>query len=740
MNKLRIGLILFVIAFILIGCKTQDPQKFTITFDTDGGSIVNPMEVLPGAKVLIVDEPTKEGNTFDWWYIDASRSIPFDEDEPITESITLYAKWILDTYSIVFQSNGGLAVPSATVAHGAKLVEPTPPTRNHYTFGGWYRDSQLTNLYDFNTLVSQGFTLYAKWNEITLPLVEEEDWDAYYIVTSFGEDSSRSVRINYQTKNVLTSLEITLYSDVDYTNKTIYYPEMTAFESLSSAMEIPFERRNVCRVQIDGLEPNTTYQYRINKGDDTYTDDYVFTTSTGSGNTSFLFITDAHYYDGYDGAEISEEVIRQAKLIQPNISFVLSTGDMIDTGGNSIDWHKWFTFSEHFLQMPHFAVAGNHEHYEIGTMGNRIFNAYFNFPDNGNEDYRGASYYFFHNDTLIIQMDTDSPYNQGKQVEWLDDVLTNNPAKFVILGMHAPINFVTAQSYDRALMAVLEKHAVDLVVSGHHHNDSFYTRYLDKAPFNSQVGVAYLNGAGSGRKAIGIDVDPLDFAKGYIIDVLDDRITIRYINARGNVLSTRTVMNKKVAPHIEATNEELIDSITANIDDIAEVIRFEWSSKFFKNVKSMTIKEEYRLEREMYFIFPTPGYTMHEFDRFVAGYEYRFTFTIVFADDSEEIVTFDFDLKEGFNLVADEVTNNSIKLTYDPPTGNDASIISYYEVYVNGNLNHTYQAKDVNDNFKLVTVAIITDLSPNTAYDIVIKAYGRTGYLYSDTIKVTTSN
>ena len=69
-------------------------------------------------------------------------------------------------YTITFNSNDGTAVESQNVNAGEKLTEPTPaPTREGFTFDGWYEDSTFSNKFDFNTPITDSMTLYAKWTE-----------------------------------------------------------------------------------------------------------------------------------------------------------------------------------------------------------------------------------------------------------------------------------------------------------------------------------------------------------------------------------------------------------------------------------------------------------------------------------------------------------------------------------------------------------------------------------------------
>ena len=69
------------------------------------------------------------------------------------------------TFQVTFEVQGGSAVEAQTVVEGGKAIRPADPTRNGYTFGGWYTDAGCTAAYDFETAVTADLTLYAKWTE-----------------------------------------------------------------------------------------------------------------------------------------------------------------------------------------------------------------------------------------------------------------------------------------------------------------------------------------------------------------------------------------------------------------------------------------------------------------------------------------------------------------------------------------------------------------------------------------------
>ena len=76
--------------------KNLSGETATITFDTDGGSTINPIEVVIGQKIGNVNTPSKAGYVFDDWYLNGE---PFDFSKPIVEDITLVAGW--ETYEVI---------------------------------------------------------------------------------------------------------------------------------------------------------------------------------------------------------------------------------------------------------------------------------------------------------------------------------------------------------------------------------------------------------------------------------------------------------------------------------------------------------------------------------------------------------------------------------------------------------------------------------------------------------------
>ena len=109
-------------------------------------------------------DPTLKGYTFAFWYLgeDEQNATAYDFDTPVTENITLTAKWNINKYTVAFNTDGGTPVPPAQeVEYGLTATEPAAPEKTGYTFDGWYLGDEK---YDFSAAVEQNITLTAKWH------------------------------------------------------------------------------------------------------------------------------------------------------------------------------------------------------------------------------------------------------------------------------------------------------------------------------------------------------------------------------------------------------------------------------------------------------------------------------------------------------------------------------------------------------------------------------------------------
>ena len=176
-------------------------NKYTVTFNSYGGTPVPPaQEVEYGLTATKPADPTLKGYTFAFWYLgeDEQNATEYDFDTPVTENITLTAKWNINKYTVAFNTDGGTPVPPAQeVEYGLTATEPAAPKKTGYTFDGWYLGDEK---YDFSAAVEQNITLTAKWEKKTYKVVaklyvngkpayyQNTDFYTYEVSGSYGED------------------------------------------------------------------------------------------------------------------------------------------------------------------------------------------------------------------------------------------------------------------------------------------------------------------------------------------------------------------------------------------------------------------------------------------------------------------------------------------------------------------------------------------------------------------------
>ena len=147
---------------------------YDVTYEKNGATAgdvpFDKMTYNQGQLVTIQNKSTLErtGHTFAGWNIRADgQGQDYVENTSFTmgtEKLKLYAKWIPNSYNVTFDSNGGSAVTTQQVTYNTQASEPTTPSKQGHTFGGWYKDATFTEPWHFATdAVTEAITLNAKW-------------------------------------------------------------------------------------------------------------------------------------------------------------------------------------------------------------------------------------------------------------------------------------------------------------------------------------------------------------------------------------------------------------------------------------------------------------------------------------------------------------------------------------------------------------------------------------------------
>ena len=145
---------------------------YTVTYNANGGSGTPSSQSKTYNKALTLSsaKPTRTGYAFQGWATSASGSVAYAAGASYTAnaSVTLYAVWKANTYTVSYDANGGSGAPgNQTKTHGTTLtLSSTKPTRANYTFLGWGTAASSTTVsyapgasYTNNAAIK----LYAVW-------------------------------------------------------------------------------------------------------------------------------------------------------------------------------------------------------------------------------------------------------------------------------------------------------------------------------------------------------------------------------------------------------------------------------------------------------------------------------------------------------------------------------------------------------------------------------------------------
>lgn len=126
-------------------------NRYTITFDTAGGSEVAPITQDYGTTITPPAAPTRTGYTFAGWDREIPTAMP-------AENMTITARWQVNQYTITFKPENGGQDIVIKQDYGTAITAPANPTKTGYTFAGW--DKTIPT-----TMPAGNMTITAQWTE-----------------------------------------------------------------------------------------------------------------------------------------------------------------------------------------------------------------------------------------------------------------------------------------------------------------------------------------------------------------------------------------------------------------------------------------------------------------------------------------------------------------------------------------------------------------------------------------------
>ena len=326
------------------------------------------------------------------------------------------------------------------------------------------------------------------------------------IIINLTEDPVRSFAVNWRTDQETTKGYVEIAKEThgpDFLLEGHIRQIVASTQLLGNDNTIdaePLVKAAFHSVLVDGLEPGTTYVYRVGDGagdDNAWSEWFQIETPSADKNDPFSFI---YFGDAQNNVKsMWSRVIRKSYKMMPEVDFMLHAGDLINHSEANIEWGEWFHAGGYIhATVPSIMTPGNHEY--VNTTLSTLWRPQFNLPRNGPlEEVMETCYALDYQNMKLISIDAirlerDSISKQA-QVKWLDSVLASNTKKWTAITMHYPI-YSTAEGRDNiilreALKPLIDKYKVDLVLQGHDHT---YARGYDQ---NKGQGLTVVEDAGT---------------------------------------------------------------------------------------------------------------------------------------------------------------------------------------------------------------------------------------------------
>lgn len=259
------------------------------------------------------------------------------------------------------------------------------------------------------------------------------------------------------------------------------------------------------------LSPETTYEYRICKGDAATGWGSFTTTAENINHYKVLIFGDSQSTDyGVWG-----RTARTAWNHNQDAAFFVNMGDLSDNGQAYFQWRAWLANANVLTShLPFAPVLGNHEAYSLTWQFAEpdTYRALFSVPENGPENQQRMAYSFTYGDVHYVSLNTDEeelgknrPTMLADEAAWLDQDLAaaQKAGKRLVVFMHRPpwdgADDSKLNVNGEYFMPLFDKYQVPLVFTAHEH---WYERTVPlKKNQPSEKGTVYVMTGRSGTEA-----------------------------------------------------------------------------------------------------------------------------------------------------------------------------------------------------------------------------------------------
>jgi uncharacterized repeat protein (TIGR02543 family) len=302
--------------------------QYTVTFNSNGGSVVASLTCDAGSSITKPSDPTKSNYSFKGWYTASSGGGQYSFPYTPTSSLTMYAQWTQTSFTITEHYMVNKVDTSSTRTETAGSTAFTPSTPGYsgvgtYTFDGWYTDSACTNAYTATTWTADG-VLYGNYS------VDVRLWTS---ANSWGDNGTAAHKFTY--------VSATNSYTIDYTFAAAEHFLAKAITNSSVSESCVWLRANSTGYTYF----SSSYFSFQSSGDyhviSTYASEYVITltavpTAAWTGctlKTSSVSVTEYRVKDG-----VKEDVAFNTESASNDAAFTPTTPSKV-TGYNFIAWY-----------------------------------------------------------------------------------------------------------------------------------------------------------------------------------------------------------------------------------------------------------------------------------------------------------------------------------------------------------------------------------------------------------------
>lgn len=352
-----------------------------------------------------------------------------------------------------------------------------------------------------------GISAFAGFNA---PRLSREEWDELYAslcdenelpMLCVGADETQVSLVWHSDKEAATP-EVRLAKNASMVNAD-------TFKGITTEAENDYQL--VCRVNIDGLEENTTYYYQWNTGNG-WSAPCKYETKSFTSHKA-LVIGDIQIGGQSEDSQVQSDVgynwnnvLAEALEKNPDVSYLVSPGDNTSTGKTADEWQT-LLMPEALRGLPMALAIGNHDKkgfaYNYYTnMPNEFYGKYFEGLD--------RDFWFRHGDVLYLFFDATSADAHDHMAMAKEAVELNKDAKWRIGIMHqalfgpgySGLDPETQLLLNAVFTPIFDTFDLDLVLTGHSHlqgRSHFMTesmvvgRAKSGETYKNPKGIVYLN-------------------------------------------------------------------------------------------------------------------------------------------------------------------------------------------------------------------------------------------------------